>query len=130
MIPGSNLLKMALKVIGSQTVQYIQYLGRVENSAGFLVSTYAEPVPLTGSFQPVPRQYFAQMGLDYNKSYAMLYDPNGTIKDLDRDRSGDYIEFADARYEAMSSTDWTPIDGWNGTLFVKLLPNILPLTED
>lgn len=118
MIPGNNLLATALSVIASQTVQYIAVTGRTTNAAGLDVSAYATPVPRRGSFQPVPRQYFTQMGLDYTKAYYTWYDPVGPVQDVARDTSGDRIIFNGRVYEAMSSNDWTPVDGWSGTLFV------------
>lgn len=122
MIPGSNLLATALTVIAQQTVQYLAVTGRTTNAAGLDVSTYADPVDRRGSFQPVPRQYFAQMGLDYTKAYYTWYDPSGPVQDVARDTSGDRIIFNGLLFEAVSSNDWTPVDGWSGTLFVSQGP--------
>jgi len=119
-IPGNNLLQMALTVIGAQTVGYRAFTGRTNNAAGKLVSTYAAAVPKRGSFQPIPRQYYAQMGLDFSKSYAMWYDPSGDTFALTRNTAGDLISFAGKNFEALSSTDWKAIDGWTGIMFVEV----------
>lgn len=118
MIPGSNLLGLALTVIGSQLVNYRAFTGRATNAAGLDVSTYAAGVPRRGSFQPVPRQYFAQMGLEYTKEYCNWYDPAAGIQDLGRDVSGDLIIFGGKTWEALSANDWSAVDGWSGVLFV------------
>lgn len=120
LVPGSNLLKLALTVIGSQLVQYQSFVSKETNAAGIKVPTYAAVVPLKGSFQPVARQYYNQMGLDFNKEYCNWYDPNATVNDLGRDRKGDRIIFAGKVFEALSSSDWKAVDGWNGTIFVRI----------
>jgi len=122
LVPGSNLLKMALTVIGSQTVQYYAFLSNTTNASGIKIPTFEDPVPMRGSFQPVPRTYFNQLGLDFTKEYMNWYDPNAITNDIGRDRTGDRIAFAGKIYQALSSTDWKNVDGWNGTIFVRI-PN-------
>lgn len=119
MIPGSNLLEMALTMIESQVVGYVACTGRTLNAMGQFVAVYAAPVPKSGSFQPVSRQYYQQLGLDYNKEYCNWYDPTAVVRDLEKDRSPDRINFGGWVWEALSSTDWKQVDGWRGTLFVK-----------
>jgi hypothetical protein len=120
MIPGSNLLKIALRVIAKQTVSYEAAISRTTNAAGLWVTSYAAPVPLSGSFQPIDRSYYLQYGLDFTKYYANWYDPSGTVKDVQRNTAGDRITYAGSKFTALSSTDWTAPDGWNGTLFVRV----------
>ena len=120
MIPGSNLLKTALRVLGQQTVSYAAATGRATNAAGLWVTTYAAPIDIRGSFQPIDRDYYLQYGLDFTKTYAKWYDPNATIKDVQRDTSGDKITYAGSVYTALSSNDWKAPDGWNATLFVRV----------
>jgi hypothetical protein len=69
MIPGDNILDMALSVIQPQTLQYIQ-IDRVKNNAGLWVDIPADPVTITGSFQPVPRNLYQQYGLNFNQEYC------------------------------------------------------------
>jgi hypothetical protein len=120
MIPGSNLLKTALRVISSQTVSYQEFTGRTTNAAGLKVSAYADAVDIRGSFQPVDRSYYLQLGLDFTKSYAKWYDPNATTRDIQRDTSGDRITYAGMTYNALSNNEWKAPDGWTGTMFVRV----------
>jgi hypothetical protein len=120
MIPGSNLLKTALRVIARQTVSYFEVLEVTKNAAGYKVTSYDDAKCLTGSFQPIDSRYYSQMGLDFTKSYAMWYDPNGTVRDVQRDKTGDKIVFCGSTYVALSNNEWKPVDGWNSTLFVKV----------
>lgn len=120
MIPGSNLLRTALRIIGQQTIAYYQATGRVNNAAGLFVTTYADPVDIRGSFQPIDRAYYLQYGLDFTKTYAKWYDPNGAIHDVQRGTSGDKIVYAGSTYTALSNIDWKEPDGWTGTMFVRV----------
>lgn len=119
MIPGSNLLNMALRVIASQSLQYYAYKSRTENEIGFLETTYEDPVTVLGSFQAVPRNVYSFMGLDFSKQYWMFY-ASENIQTLNRGRSGDRLTFDNKTFEVISETAWHSIDGWNGIMCVLL----------
>jgi hypothetical protein len=118
-IPGANLLALAQTVIRQQTVQYLAFTGRANNAIGQFVASFAEPVDILGSFQPVPRQKYAEMGLDATREYAYFYSTQ-QLDDVNRDRSGDQLIFNGKRYEISGSNDWHAIDGWNGVLVVRV----------
>jgi hypothetical protein len=117
-IPGANLLKIALGIIASQTVSYYQFLSRAPSAKGQWVATYADPVNLTGSFQPVPRKLYEQYGLDFSKSYFTFYTSNNILS-TQRDVSGDQLVFNGITYQCESNNDWFAIDGWKGVLCVQ-----------
>lgn len=117
MIPGSNLLNIALTAIARQTIAYYQAIGRALNNVGQDVTTYALPVNIVGSFQPVPRTLYQQYGLDLQKSYYTFYTSNNLI-DVARNVSGDQIIFNNQRFQCESNNDWYAIDGWKGVLCV------------
>ena len=119
MIPGANLLNMALTIISKQTIQYYRYLSRASNSVGQYVSTYAAPVNIVGSWQPVPRNLYQVYGLDLQKDYFTFYTSNDVL-DLARDISGDQVAFMGSRYQCESNNDWYKLDGWKGILCVKI----------
>lgn len=118
-IPGVNLLALAQTVIGTQAVQYFRFLSRTNNAIGQFVSSFAAPVTINGSFQPVPRQKYAEMGLDMARDYAYFYSTT-PIEDVGRDRAGDQLVFNGFRWEVSGRNDWTAIDGWNGVLVVRV----------
>ncbi|WP_197335302.1 phage collar protein [Ralstonia solanacearum] len=70
MIPGSNLLGLALSVIGKQRVEYFRYIGRKTNDIGDDVSVYADPVPMFGSVQAVDRNMYQYLGLDFQSAIS------------------------------------------------------------
>lgn len=119
MIPGSNLLNMALTVIAKQAITYYQATGRALNNIGQDVTTYAAATVIVGSFQPVPRQLYQQFGLDLQKSYYTFYTSNN-IFDVMRDVSGDQIAFNGQRFQCESNNDWFALDGWKGILCVLI----------
>lgn len=121
-IPGVNVLNLALRVVNPTTVVYYKYLGRTENNVGQYVNTYADPVSIKGSFQPVPKKLYQEYGLSLSKSYFMLY-TSTNILDVGRNTSSDYITFAGNRYDCESGNDWFPIDGWDGILCVLNKPS-------
>ncbi len=115
MIPGQNLLNMALTVIARQTLQYYQYASRALNVVGQEVTTYQSPVNMFGSWQPVPRKLYMQYGLDLQKDYFTFYTSNNVL-DVVRDVSGDQLVFNGRRYQVESNNDWFELDGWKGVL--------------
>lgn len=119
MIPGQNLLNMALTLIQRQAVTYYQCSGRTQNSVGQDVASYNRPVAITGSFQPVPRSLYEQYGLDLQKEYYIFYVSKDTI-DVGRDVSGDQLAFNGARFQCESNNAWFPMDGWNGVICVYI----------
>jgi len=119
MIPGQNILKMALSVIAKQTVLYYKFAGRSLNAVGQDVTTYSSPFVIVGSFQPVPKRLYAQYGLDFQKSYYTFYTSN-PILDVERKVSADQIAYNGQRFQCESNTDWFSIDGWKGVLCVFL----------
>lgn len=121
-VPGSNLLNMALRIIAGQNLQYYQALDREVNAVGQDVTTYAAPVPMYGSIQPVPRTMYETYGLDFQKTYYNFYTSNNVI-DVGRDLSGDQLVFNNQRYQCESNDDWYVIDGWKGILCVKIEDN-------
>jgi hypothetical protein len=118
-IPGQNLLNMALQIIARQTIAYYQYASRTLNAVGQDVTTYASPVNITGSWQPVPRKLYIEYGLDLQKDYFTFYTSNNLL-DITRDVSGDQIAFRGRRYQVESDNDWFQLDGWKGVLCVDL----------
>lgn len=119
MIPGSNLLNLALQAITPTTVSYYAYVTRETNAIGFRVTEFAEPVDIIGSLQPVPRMLYQQLGLDFTKNYVMFYSSQ-PIKDVTRDRTGDQLGYAGKRYQVEAANDWHSIDGWNGVICVEV----------
>ena len=90
-----------------------------------LVTTYAVGVPLTDSIQAVPRTLYVALGLDLDRYYITIYTDNPLLV-VERDESGDQIEFEGDRYQLLSNTDWSPIDGWQGVLAVRLNATVPP----
>lgn len=119
MIPGSNLLNMAFRVIAKETVLYYRDGGRTLNSIGQDITLYQPALELSGSFQPVPRKVYYLYGLDLQKSYYTFY-ASRDILDVNRDVSGDQISFNGQRFQCESANDWYAIDGWVGMLCVFL----------
>lgn len=118
-VPGMNLLNMALTVIQRQTITYYQYTGRSLNAIGQDVTTYAAPVDIVGSWQPIPRNLYEQFGLDLQKDYFNFYSSNNLL-DVTRDVSGDQLVFMTKSYQVESATDWYQLDGWKGIICVDL----------
>jgi hypothetical protein len=119
MIPGANLLSMALTIIQPATVQYYAFISRALNAAGVYITTFDAPVPIQGSLQPIPRSLYADMGLDFNRNYAMLY-ADTPVGDVTRNRTGDQIGFDGRRWQVESANDWQAVDGWSGVLCVEV----------
>lgn len=98
MIPGANILNMALTIIAKQTVIYYKYLSRSVNAVGQNVTLYDLPMNVVGSWQPVPRNLYMVYGLDLQKEYFTFYTSNDLL-DIQRDVSGDQLVFGGQRYQ-------------------------------
>lgn len=119
MIPGQNILNMALSIIAKQTITYFAFTGRVQNVLGQWITQYAAPVNIVGSWQPVPRQLYQTYGLDLQKDYFTFYTSNNLL-DLARDVSGDQVLFNGEIFQCESDNDWFALDGWKGVLCVRV----------
>lgn len=119
MIPGQNLLKMALTVIQRQYLYYYKFEGRTLNSVGQDIAIYSPPIGIYGSFQPVPRVLYDKYGLNLQKKYYTFYTSNNVIN-LQRTVSGDQMGFNGQRYQCESNNTWYEQDGWKGILLVHV----------
>lgn len=120
MVPGQNLLAIASRVIGLQTITYKQYLSGTINNVGIRVPTYAADVSVKASVQPVPRSVYEQYGLDLQKSYITIFTSTAMV-DLKRDYASDRIGYNGGTYQLPSNQgDWHSVDGWNSYLAVKI----------
>lgn len=118
-IPGSNLLNMARRLIKFQTIQYYQFQSRVLNSARQWVPSFADPIPIQASVQAVDRNRYLDMGLDFNSQYIQLWAPINMV-DLTRDSSGDRLVWNGDWYQMKSEQSWWIQDGWAQALAVRI----------
>lgn len=119
MIPGANLLQMAMGLIGPQKVGWRQFTGKTQNAAGFDVPTWSAAVDVLGSFQPVSTNMLQQLGLDWTKNYATFF-ASVSFGAVDRDKTGDRLVYAGKTYQIESKTPWDAQDGWNYVLCVEV----------
>lgn len=119
MIPGQNLLNMALRVIQREQFIFFAFLSRVTQDNGVDIPKYAAGVKATGSVQPAPRQLIEQMGLDLQKTYFQFFLTTGII-DVNRDTSGDQFEWKGKTFQCLSATPWRGIDGWDHVVTVEV----------
>lgn len=120
-VPGSNLMNMASRVISQTTVSYRAYTGRATNENYVDVATYAPAVNIKGSLQPVARDMYEKMNLDFTKTYYNFFCSKALL-DLQRDVSGDIFIFAGNEYKVESITPWFEIDGWVQALAIRVNP--------
>lgn len=119
MMPGGNILGMALRVIKRQSFKYYAYSDRVLNDAGLYVTGFKTPIVISGSVQPVPRNLYQVNGLDFQKNYWNFYLERAVL-DVARDVSGDQMEIYDIRFQCLSRTPWAAVDGWDAVLCVQV----------
>lgn len=129
MIPGSNILSMALRVITPSPFSYYAFASRMSQPNGQYLSNYAAPVPLLGSVQPVPRSLYLQNGLDFDKYYLKFFVSKGVL-DVSRDVSGDLMVFEGNTYQCESITAWYGIDSWVEVLCFQIqnIPLVVGIT--
>lgn len=136
MIPGSNILSTALRVIASQYVNWYKYTANTIGATGLVTSSYASSqTVLRGSVQPVPRNRYEALNLDWQKSYITWYVPdinassitrnpngNGDIIEWPVNRNGSLISGKSRRYQLIADTPWTLVDDWTAVIGVDIGP--------
>lgn len=118
-VPSGNILNAALSVIQKQAFTYFAFTSRKTNEIGLDVANYALGVDAMGSAQPVPRNVYQNLGLDFQRTYFNFFVPSKII-DINRDVSGDQFEYNGQRFQCLSNTPWFGIDGWNQVLCVAV----------
>lgn len=118
-VPGSNLLALAMGPIASQQLGWRAFVSRTTNAPGDVVSTFASEVQIYGSFQPVNKALYQQLGLDLAKSYWNLY-TSADVHPTARDCEGDMLSYNGKTYQAESDQDWRGPDGWRKLLCVEV----------
>lgn len=119
MIPGANILSQALGLIQPQTLQLRAFMSRAENSVGDTVATFAAPVNISGSMQPVERKLYQQLGLNLSKNYSILY-VFGSVQPTARDRDGDVILFNGSIWQCESDRNWSGVGEYRKILCVEI----------
>lgn len=113
MIPGSNLLNMALGVIGSQPVLYYRDSQQREELPNGVLVTKFDPgrtIP-RGSVQAISQYKVEQMGLDMSKHYVEWL-VSRDVLGVERNASGDQMVWSGKRYTVVEVEQWSPQDGW------------------
>jgi E217 collar protein gp28 len=120
MVP-KNLFRMAASVTGTSTVWWYRAIGRTLPANGVWQTTLAAPIPIKGSFQVVSHSLKMQLGLDFKTEVYQFY-TDTNMQDLERDTSGDQLEFAGTRFQILANENWINIAGWNGTICARITP--------
>jgi len=124
-VPGSNLYKTATQIISKSNYTLFNDVSRTLDARGIWVTSYGAGIPLRDSIQAIPRSIYAQIGLDFDKYYIMIYTDNPLLV-VERGTSGDQIVFNNSRFQLLDNTDWVPMDGWSGVVAVLLQPETSP----
>lgn len=114
-----NLLATAQAVIGKQNYQIVKWLSKNENEIGFDVDVYDIPQNRKGSVQPVSRNKYQNLGLDFSKMYIRIWDVE-LINVLSRSENADKIIFNGGIYKALPDLDWSNSGDWNSVLCVRV----------
>jgi len=118
-----NLLNAALTIIPPVTVLWNRATYRQLNDLGQWVTHYngsdIQPIPIQGSFQPLEKAKYEQLGLDLNKHYFVFYSSNDLLA-VERDYSGDTLIFQGRKYQMEDTTDWYFYNGWRGVTCVDI----------
>lgn len=119
-IPGSNLLRMASRVIKFQDITWLQFTGNTTNNVGIKAPAYDGGTTIQASVQPVSRSIKEEYGLDLQKTYITVFSYND-IEDLQRAKAPDRFIYNGNTFQVESNLgDWFVVDGWSPILAVKI----------
>lgn len=116
-VPGSNLLNLAMGVIGAQAAVWYRATGRTQNDMGQYVTSYADPIIVRGSMQPLDKPKYEALGLDMARVHWVFYTSH-PIEGVSRGESPDYLEYNGRRLEVVDEANWFVADGWRGLILV------------
>lgn len=119
LIPGANLLNMALTVINPQGLRWQRWVSRDRGPNGTFLNTYATPVNISGSAQSVDAKLYQVLGLDAAKTYITVF-TTSRLQPPDRDRAADLITYNGKLYSVGSEQDWSGQDGWASFICVQV----------
>ncbi len=119
MIPGLNLLDIALTAITPQQGQWLRFIENGQNSQGQDIPVYAPVEPIEGSFQSTDAQTVQTMGLDVTAKHRTLY-TKSPVAVTDRSTSPDLLIFYGRKYQVVGELDWINQDGWKGVVLVDI----------
>lgn len=118
-VPGSNLLAIAGRVIRFQRVTWRAWASRAVNAVGEWESTYLAPVVVRGSWQPVNRDRYEQQGLDLARKYYNFYTSH-PLRGVEIGRGADQVDRQGRRYDVVDVQPWDEVDGWSHVLLVDV----------
>jgi len=117
---ASNLLSRAQRLIPPVDIVRYAWASNTDGGAGVLIPTYAAAATIKASVQAVSRAMYEKFGLDFQKSYLMVY-CSTPLQDVARGTGGvDVVDFAGRRYSVESNTDWYALNGWRGSICVDI----------
>lgn len=119
MIPGINLLSIALGAIASQSGEWLRFIGNTQNSQGQDIPEYAPAQVVTGSLQSTDAKTVQDMGLDVTAKHRTFYSSH-PIAITDRETSPDLLIFYGRKYQVAGEVDWINQDGWKGVVLVDI----------
>ncbi len=119
LVPGSNLLRLAHRLISWQDVTYFRTTGRTLNAAKQWVAEYDAGTKLQCSIQAIDRNTYINMGLDFNVLAVNIFAPLDLV-DVERDSSGDQFEYNGDRYKMANGQNWFEQDGWATCMAVRI----------
>lgn len=122
-VPGSNLLKMALKVIHPQEVLWAAFQSRSKDATGNYVYTFADPVALSGSWRIATSKEYKDYGLDLAQTYYKLLVPNASVTGVERYRTGDriYPNGLDGPLFTVENINNWESDGWLRAFCIRVV---------
>lgn len=118
-IPGSNLLRQAMKVIKPSVVKYLRFNGRILDARRQYIDSYEPEVDLVASVQAIQRSAYKDLGLDFQKNYIKIWAAADLI-DIARDNSGDIFKWGGRKYKLIDNTNWMLMDGWASALAIDI----------
>lgn len=106
-----NLLNAALRIIPKVKFNYYKFKSNTVNERGLDVSTYEEPVEVTGLITPVPADKYEELELSLQREHVYIHMPSNVIS-LRTQESPDKVEYDGKTYFIIRLVDWYKYNGW------------------
>lgn len=118
LVPGSNVLKIAMRYLGNQTVKIKPYRETVITDDGRMIPQFDDEIIITGSWQPLNLTTKKFLEIELSQDAANFF-TNHPLFSIDRDRASDVAFYNGATWRIRSVTDWQSQDGWKQVLLYR-----------
>lgn len=118
----SNILKTAMRTIGTERIEYRLYSGNTVNDAGVPSVSYSEWRPTRASVHPgivssfggkgISEKEYAELGFTWARTNITIWLNDVGLRTSENENAADQIRFRGKVYNVLQVENWLEQNGW------------------